>query len=108
MAMKEHLFKIIFVQRDQVYEIYARQVAESDMYGFIVVEELIFGEHSSILIEPSEEKIKHEFLEVTRTYIPMHAIVRIDEVEKEGVANINSAQGNVSLFPTQNMNKHKK
>lgn len=108
MAMKEHLFKIIFFQRDNVYEIYARQVSESDMYGFIVVEELVFGERSAVLVDPSEEKIKHEFTEVTRTYIPMHAVLRIDEVEKEGVAKIVKSTGNtnnVSPFPGVASNK---
>jgi hypothetical protein len=108
MAIKEHLFKIIFFQRDNVYEIYARQVSESDMYGFIVVEELVFGERSSVLVDPSEEKVKHEFAEVTRTYIPMHAILRIDEVEKEGVATIvrgGTNTNNVSQFPGMTNNK---
>ncbi|MFN7096969.1 MAG: DUF1820 family protein, partial [Gammaproteobacteria bacterium] len=75
---------------------------ESDMYGFIVVEEITFGERSSVLVDPSEEKIKHEFNDVTRTYIPMHAILRIDEVEKEGIATIvrdNNNLNNVSPFP---------
>lgn len=106
MAMKEPLFKIIFIQRDNIYEVYARSVSESDMYGFIVVEELVFGERSSVLVDPSEEKIKNEFAEVTRTYIPMHAILRIDEVEKEGVATIvRGNTNNVSQFPGMTGNK---
>jgi hypothetical protein len=37
---------------------------------------------------------------VQRSFIPMHAIVRIDEVEKEGVAKVSESKGsNVTAFP---------
>ena len=54
-----------------------------------------------MLVDPSEEKLKSEFEGVSRSYIPMHSIVRIDEVAKEGVGKISEAKGtNVSPFPT--------
>lgn len=99
---KEHLFKISFYQKDALYEIYARQVSESDMYGFIVVEELVFSGRSQVVIDPGEEKVKAEFANVIRTYIPMHAVLRIDEVEYAEVATIvkkSANVGNVSSFP---------
>jgi hypothetical protein len=96
----EQLYKIIFMNQGKVYEIYARSVGEGAMYGFIEVEELVFGERSSVVVDPAEEKIKTEFDSVKRTYIPMHAIVRIDEVEKQGVSKISSFEGsNISAFP---------
>ena len=36
-----------------------------------------------MIVDPSEEKLKNEFSSVKRSYIPMHSLVRIDEVEKE-------------------------
>lgn len=102
MSKKQHVFKIIFFQRDSIYEIYARQVTESDMYGFIVVEEILFGERSSLLVDPTEEKIRSLFSDVTRTYIPIHSVLRIDEVEKEGTAKVTKVTtnpNNVSPFP---------
>jgi hypothetical protein len=72
------------------------------MWGFIEVEELVFGERSQIVVDPSEEKLKSEFNGVTRSYIPLQAIIRIDEVDKEGSARISdssSTSGNVSSFP---------
>lgn len=82
------LFKISFVNQDKIYEVFARQVDQSEMYGFIVVEELVFGENSTLVVDPSEERLKSEFNGVKRTYIPMHAVIRIDEVEKRGTAKI--------------------
>ncbi len=94
------IYKIIFFNQGQIFEIYARQIYQSDLYGFIEVEELVFGERSQMLVDPSEEKLKAEFEGVNRSYIPMHAVVRIDEVAKEGIGKISDAKaGNVAPFP---------
>jgi hypothetical protein len=70
------------------------------LFGFVEVEELIFGARSSVVVDPSEEKIKSEFEGVRKTYLPMHSIIRIDEVEKQGTSKITSADGsNVTQFP---------
>ena len=93
------LYKIVFVSQGQVYEIYAREVSHGGLFGFIEVEELVFGERSSVVVDPSEERIKSEFENVKRTYLPMHSIIRIDEVEKQGTSKITKAEGNVTQFP---------
>ena len=95
-----HLYKIMFVSQGKMYEIYARSVSQGSLFGFIEVEKLVFGERSSVVVDPSEERIKSEFESVKRTYIPMHAVIRIDEVEKQGVSKISSVEGgNVAQFP---------
>lgn len=100
MAEPKHLFKVIFFNQGQVYEVYARQVAQGGLYGFVEIEELVFGERSKVLVDPSEEKLQREFEGVKRSYLPMHAIVRIDEVEKEGVSRISETDdGKVTPFP---------
>ncbi len=102
MANKRSVFRIIFFNQGKVYEVYARGVTQSSMYGFVEVEGLLFGEKSAVLVDPAEERLKNEFEGVRCTYIPMHAVVRIDEVEKEGVARITDVKdlgGNVAPFP---------
>ena len=97
---KSHLYKIIFLNQGKVFEIYARSVGQGALFGFVEVEELVFGERTTVVVDPSEERLKSEFETVKRTYIPMHAIVRIDEVEKQGPSKISSIDGaNVSQFP---------
>tara|TARA_B100000767_G_scaffold132344_1_gene125681 strand:- start:1657 stop:1986 length:330 start_codon:yes stop_codon:yes gene_type:complete len=95
-------FKISYFNHNSVYEIYAKEVYQSDMYGFIVVEDLVFGENTSLVVDPSEEKLKTEFANVKRFFVPAHNIIRIDEVDKEGVAKITAAEGNVKQFPSGN------
>ena len=93
------LYKIIFASQGQVYEVYAREVSHGALFGFVEVEELVFGERTSVVVDPSEERIKSEFENVKRTYLPMHSIIRIDEVEKQGTSKITKAEGNVTQFP---------
>ena len=93
------LYRVVFMSQGQVYEIYAREVGHGDMFGFIEVEQLVFGERTSIVVDPSEEKIKSEFENVKRTYLPMHSIIRIDEVDKQGTSKISKLEGNVTPFP---------
>ncbi len=103
--MPQPIYKVVFQSQNQVYEIYARQIFQSDMWGFIEIEEFLFGERSKLLVDPSEEKLKNEFSGVKRSYIPMHSIIRIDEVDKEGTAKVSesSGSGNVSAFPMPGM-----
>lgn len=82
------IFKVIFLSQNQVYEIYAKKVFQGELYGFVAVEDFVFGEASSIVVDPSEEKLKAEFENVKRSFIPMHEIVRIDQVERRGSAKI--------------------
>ena len=53
-----HLYKVIFVSQGKVYEIYARNVTQGTLFGFIEVERLVFGERSTVVLDPSEERIK--------------------------------------------------
>ena len=93
------LYKVIFMSQGQVYEIYARNVSHGDLFGFVAVEKLVFGERTTVVVDPSEEKIKTEFENVRRTYLPMHSIVRIDEVDKQGASKVSKIEGNVTQFP---------
>jgi hypothetical protein len=95
-----HIFKIMFVNQGKVYEIYARKVSHGGLFGFIEVEDLAFDERSSVVLDPTEERIKSEFNGVKRTYLPLHSVLRIDEVKKQGTPKIVALEGtNVSQFP---------
>jgi hypothetical protein len=91
----------MFVNQGKVYEIYARKVGQGRLFGFIEVEELVFGERSSVVLDPGEERIKSEFTGVKCTMLPMHSILRIDEVKKQGVSKVSAIEGggNVTQFP---------
>jgi len=96
------LFRITFANQEAIYEIYARSIKESEMFGFLEVEELVFGEQTALVVDPSEERLKMEFNDVKRTFIPMQSVFRIDEVNKQGVAKVRDKlvyDNKVSPFP---------
>ena len=98
---KKGIYKIVFMQTGEIYEVYAKSIYQSDMYGFIEVEDYIFDQNSQIVVDPSEEKLKTEFKGVNRSYIPINAILRIDEVDKRGSAKITKSKpGNVMPLPS--------
>lgn len=95
------LYRVAFYNQGEVYEVYARSVAQGGLFGFVEIEELVFGERTTLVVDPAEEKLADEFAEVTRSYIPMHAVIRIDEVQRRGTAKITPAEGEskVRAFP---------
>lgn len=96
----QSIYRVLFHNQGQIYELYARSIYQSDLYGFVEVEDYTFGSRSQMLIDPSEDKLRNEFEGVQRSFIPLHSIVRIDEVEKEGTAKITSSDGStVTPFP---------
>ncbi len=97
--MSKTLYRISFQQQNEIFEIYARALCQSELWGFVEVEELVFGERSQLLVDPGEERLKATFEGVKRSFIPSHSILRIDLVEKSGPAKIHASKGGVTPFP---------
>ena len=96
------IYRVVFFNQGKVYEIYARSVGQGDLYGFVDVSGLVFGTRSAVVVDPSEERLRSEFSGVKCFHIPLHAVIRIDEVEKEGagkITEVSGQAGNVMPFP---------
>jgi len=63
-----------------VYEIHARSVGQSDMLGFIEVSDFVSPKRDSKIIRPDTDRTEREFADVTRTFIPLTDIRRIDAI----------------------------
>src|SRR5262249_48882554 len=90
MDPRKQIYKIMLMNQGKVYEIYAKSISQGSLFGFVEVEGLIFGEKTTVVVDPSEEALQREFAGVERTYVPMHAVIRIDEVQKRGASRIHS------------------
>ncbi len=101
MPTTRRLYKITFLNQGQVYEVFARRVNQGGLLGFVEVEGLVWGEKTTVVVDPSEERLEREFEGVKRSYLPMHSVIRIDEVQKRGQSRITevSKDGNVAPFP---------
>ena len=76
MAQKS-IFRVVFHSQGNVYELYAREVSQGAMYAFVEVGDIIFGERSKLVVDPSEEKLKSEFSSgrvafVIKSWSPTH------------------------------------
>ena len=93
------VYKVIFHNQGKIYELHASSVSQDAMYAFVEITGIIFGEHTELLVDPTEEKLKDEFAGVERTFVPMHSIIRIDEVSKQGSNKIVESDGGASITP---------
>ncbi len=96
---KEIIYRVLYHQQTVPFELYARSVSESEMFGFVELEELVF----EVMVGDSlQEKIKAEFEAVKRTYIPLANVLRIDAIERDDDALFQGKRtnvGNVTAFP---------
>ena len=90
------LYKITFIDQDEAYQLYAAQVYQADLFGFIAIEGITFSNSASLVVDPSEERLKHEFRDVKRFFVPMHSVIRIEEVEETGTAKITAISEKVA------------
>ena len=99
--MSKSLYKVTFLNHGKVYELYARRVDSGRLWGFVEVADLVFDVHDGLVIDPTEERLRDEFGTTRMLHLPMHSIVRIDEVERLGTPKISEARGvsNVMPFP---------
>lgn len=97
---KARLYRVVFQGQGEVIEIYARSISQNGFFGFVEVGELVFGERSGLVVDPSEEKLKSQFEQVDSFFVPLHAVLRIDVVNKQGTAKISKMEGGkVTPFP---------
>lgn len=81
------IYRIIFTQLETLQEIYAQYLSEETLMGFIEADTLLEFDSEQHLINPKE---------VRRCYIPLHNIVRIDEIS---VHNDSEVKDNISHLP---------
>lgn len=95
--MAKPLYKIVFHNHGKVYELYARRVSASDIWGFTVIGELVFDVHDGLVVDSTEERLREEFGSTRALHLPMHSVVRIEEVEKKGRSAIRDAASGESV-----------
>lgn len=101
MVKKQPVYRIRFLNEGKIFELYAKHVAQGELFGFVEVSDLLWGRKSDLIVDPTEQDLKNEFAGVTRIHVPMHSVVRVDEVEKSGGGKIISLKAGDADTPTQ-------
>lgn len=100
MSEKQPLYRIQFINNGERYELYVRELSQSGLFGFIEIGDFVWDNHTSLVLDPTHEKLKSEYAHVNRTYIPLHSVLKIDEVKKQGTAKITDLSDKVAQFPS--------
>lgn len=95
----KQLFRIAFHNNAKVYELYCRSVESSTIWGFIEVSGLVFGEGEGIVVDPTEEKLRDEFEGVEVLHLPMHSVVRVEQVQRKGQVVIRDRESGEKVTP---------
>jgi len=94
------LYKVTFLHLGKSYELYARHVASSALWGFTEVGELVFEPSGEgIVVDPTEEKLREEFKDTRVLHLPMQAIIRVEEVDRKGSLAIRDASDGQKVTP---------
>ena len=103
------IYRVSFLKHGKVYEMYCRNVSTSDLWGFVDLSGLVFGESDAVVVDPTEEKMRDEFEGVEVLYLPMHSILSIEQVKKRGKAVIRDRESGekVTPFPISPPNRSK-
>ena len=99
-AMATTLYKVSFLNAGRIYEVYAQRVGASPLWGFTEVADLVFDRPDTLVIDPSEERLRDEFADTRRLHLPMQSVIRVEEVERKGTAAIrDAASGDKVITP---------
>lgn len=96
------LYKVTFLNAGKIYELYARSVSSGALWGFTEIADLVWDASDNLVIDPTEERLKDEFGNTRVLHLPMHAVVRVEEVERKTqlvIRDSNSGDKIVTPFP---------
>lgn len=88
MGKQSTIYRVEFVSGTERYQLYVKELITSQVFGFIEIADFVWDNHTELVLDPSHERLKDEFSDVQRTYVPMHNVLRIDQVLKQGSAKI--------------------
>ncbi|GAB4180029.1 MAG: DUF1820 family protein [Wenzhouxiangellaceae bacterium] len=95
------MYKLVFHNQGKVYELFAERVESSQLYGFIEARKLLFEPASKLVVDPAEERMREEFADTEVLMLPMHAVIRVEQVRRKGSCAIRDRSGgdNVTMLP---------
>ena len=99
MSESKVLYRVQFICHSERYEVYVREVNQGPLFGFIEIADFVWDNHTALIVDPGHEKLKSEFADVRHTLIPMHQVLRIDQVKKQGAARITDLGRQRRLLP---------
>ena len=79
---KKTIFRVRFETGERRYSLLARNVRESEFFGFIEISDIIFDDVGRLIVSPEEEALRKEFNGVESISVPHQYIRRIDRLSE--------------------------
>lgn len=93
------LYKVIFFNNGKVYELFSEGVSSSGLWGFVEVSGLVFDAADGLVVDPTEEKMRQEFENVSVLHLPIQSVVRVEEVSERGQCLIRDSESGEKVTP---------
>ncbi len=93
------MYRVSFLKHGKVYEMYCDNLSNGNLWGFVELTGLVFGEKGSVVVDPTEEKMRDEFEGVETLFLPMHSVLSIEKVKKRGQAVIRDRESGEKVTP---------
>lgn len=93
------LYRVAFLNHGKVYELYCRGVTSSGLWGFVEISGMTFEAADAVVVDPTEERLRDEFADVDVLHVPMHSVLRVEEVRKRGQAVIRDRESGEKVTP---------
>ena len=78
------MYKVAFFNQGKVYELFCTSVDSSALYGFIELSGLLFDSEKSVVVDPTEERMREEFAETELLILPVQSVMRVEKVKRRG------------------------
>ena len=96
---KDRLYRVAFHNHGKVYELYCTGVTTSGLWGFLEISGMVIDNADSLVVDPSEERIREEFEDVEVLHVPLHGVLRVEEVRRKGQALIRDRESGEKVTP---------
>lgn len=105
-APQDRVYRVLFHNQGKIFDVFVRSVGRAELFGFLELQDFVFSKPTSMVIDPSEDKLRNEFEKVNRVFVPISQVERIDEVPEVGEAKITETDGTqIHQFPVPNRPK---
>ena len=92
-------YRVAFLNQGKVYELFCTGANTSHLLGFVEFTGLQFEHKDSLVVDPTEEKMRDEFEGVEVLHLPMHSVLRVEQVLKKGQSVIRDRESGEKIMP---------
>lgn len=96
---KSKLYRVAFHNHGKVYELFCTDVVTSSLWGFLEISGIVFRDGDRVVVDPSEERIREEFADVEVLHVPLHGVLRVEQVRRPGQATIRDRESGEKVTP---------